>query len=404
VGSAILSVATAVPGHRLEAGEALEHLRRYWPQLGKLAEPEAAIGTRYLCEPVADLLRPRRLEAHRESYLIHARELAVEAARRALARAAVDASEIDVVITVSCTGYLVPSLDVYMSEDLGFRPDITRLPITELGCSAGAAAVAAAHRHLVGFPEQRVLVVAVELPSLNFHPGDGSLDNLTACLVFGDGAGAAVIGRPPPDVARLEVLRTASHLIPRTAHVLGFDLRDAGFHVVLDRRLPRILERELPSAVARFLSAGGLEKPAFYAVHAAGPRIFDSIQSALGLHAGALDASRQVFAEVGNTSSAAIFFTLEKLFGGEDPQPAEGLGVGIGPGVSMEFMHLARVPASHRAEPSDSPDEAAPARSRAPDSPDYPGCAGNLDEEAAALHDSPAVDGDRRVRGESVDV
>jgi predicted naringenin-chalcone synthase len=378
VASAIMSVATAVPRHRLEASEALDHLRQYWPRLGKLAEAEAAIGTRYLCEPIADLLRPRRLDALRESYLVHARALAVEAARGALARADVDASEIDVVITTSCTGYLVPSLDVYMSEDIGFRPDITRLPITELGCSAGAAAIAAAHRHLVAFPDQRVLVVAVELPSLNFHPTDGSVDNLTACLVFGDGAGAAVVARPRPDVGRLDVLRTASHLVPRTAHVLGFDLRDAGFHVVLDRRLPRILERELPSVVARFLAAGDLEMPAFYAVHAAGPRIFDSIQSALGLPESALDASRQVFAEVGNTSSAAIFFTLEKLFAAEDPQPAEGLGIGIGPGVSIELIHLARVPSPHRAEtPPDSPDEAASAPSRTPDSPDYPGCTRN---------------------------
>src|SRR4029079_1307231 len=145
----------------VEAEEPLENLRGYWPRLGKLAEPGAAIGTRYLCEPVADLMRPRPLGAHRESYLIHARQLAVDAARRALAMAEVDASEIDVVITVSCTGYLVPSLDVYMSEDVGCRPDSACGRITERGCSAEAAAVAAAHRHLVGFPEQRVLVVAV---------------------------------------------------------------------------------------------------------------------------------------------------------------------------------------------------------------------------------------------------
>lgn len=244
-------------------------------------------------------------------------------------------------ITVSCTGYLVPSLDVYMGEELGLRPDVVRLPITELGCSAGAAAIAAAHRHLIAFPNQKVLAIAVEVPSLNFQQADGSADNLTASLVFGDGAGAAVLGNAV-DRDAFHVMHTASHLIPRTAHVLGFDLRDGGFHVVLDRRLPRILERELRAVVDCFVDASELQHPRYYAIHAAGPRIFDIIESTLGLPEHALDASRQVFAEVGNTSSAAIFFTLEKLVAGECD--GEGLGIGIGPGISIELMHLARAP------------------------------------------------------------
>ncbi len=334
--SGILSVATAVPEHRLDASEALRHLRGFWPQLEKLEEAEATLGTRYTCEPVEQLLRRRTLDELRDSYLRHARRLAVKAGCRALEVAGVPGSSVDLVITVSCTGYLVPSLDVYMSEELGFRPDVVRLPITELGCSAGAAAIAAAHRHLVAFPEQKVLVVAVEVPSLNFQQADGSIDNLTAALVFGDGAGAAVLGRG----AGLQVVGTASHLIPRTEHVLGFDLREGGFHVVLDRRLPRILERELRPVVERFAASADLREPSFYAIHAAGPRIFDTIQSALCLPPHALDASRQVFAEVGNTSSAAIFFTLEKLLAGD--MDGDGLGIGIGPGISVELMHLAR--------------------------------------------------------------
>jgi predicted naringenin-chalcone synthase len=109
VGSAILSVATAASEHSLEASEALGHLRQFWPRLAKLAEAEAAIGVRYLCEPIEDLLRPRSLDELRDSYMRHARRLAVDAADQALDRAHVQASEIDLVITVSCTGYLVPS-------------------------------------------------------------------------------------------------------------------------------------------------------------------------------------------------------------------------------------------------------------------------------------------------------
>jgi len=342
----LLSVATAVPEHRLSASEALARLRTFWPQLARFDETDAAVGMRYMCEPVDELLRPRGLAEHGVLYRRHARRLAGAAATRALHAASVDPKQIDAVITVSCTGYIVPALDVDLIDDLGLRPDVVRLPMTELGCSAGAAAIGAAHRHVLAMPDDRVLVVAVEVPSLTFQQSDRSLDNQTACLVFGDGAGAAVIGRPRGGDATMEVVRTASHVVPATRDVLGFDLRDAGFHVVLDRRLPRILRQELRPIVDRFLAGSELPRPDFYAVHAAGPRIFRAVESALGLPASALDISRQVFEEVGNTSSAAIFFALEKLMREPVPEPVQGLGLGLGPGIAVELMHLARVPAA----------------------------------------------------------
>jgi len=339
--AALLSIATAVPEHRLEAADALRELRRHWPRLDRLEEAESGLGVRYTCEPLDRLVRQRGLTELRDAYLHHARRLALEAGRSALADAGVSGADVDVVICVSCTGYVVPSLDVHLAAELGFRPDVVRLPITELGCSGGAAAIAAARRHLAGYPDDVVLVVAVEVPSLNFQPADGSLDNLTACLVFGDGAGAAVVARPDPARSRLEVTRAASHLIPGTADVLGFDLRDSGFHVVLDRRLPRILAANAAPVVARFLADGEAPEPAYYAVHAAGPRIFAALESSLRLPPGALDVSRSVFATSGNTSSAAIFFVLRESAG----RAGTGLGIGVGPGVTLELMQLEWVPA-----------------------------------------------------------
>jgi len=346
MGAAILSVATSVPEHRVDAADALRNLREFFPQLDRLDGADAALGTRYLCEPLDQVLRPRGLSELRRSYLMHASRLAQSAALRALEGAGVAGDEIDLVITVSCTGYLVPSLDVHLAEALGLRPDVIRIPITELGCSGGAAAIAAARRHLVGFPDDRVLVVAVEVPSLSFHPADQSVDNLTASLVFGDGAGAAVLSRPDPKRSRLEVVRTASHLIPGTAGILGFDLRDSGFHVVLDRRLPRVLATNVRPVVDRFIGDGEVPAPAFYAMHAAGPRIFSVLESALSLGRGALDVSRGVFARVGNTSSAAIFFALEEVIASRGEDSSHGIGIGVGPGVTLELMHLAWVPRS----------------------------------------------------------
>jgi len=343
--TAFRSIATAIPEHRLETAEALRHLREFWPRLAKLAEDEASLGARYTCEPIEQLLKPRSLTALRASYLQHAGRLAESAANKALEGAGVRGADVDLVITVSCTGYVVPSLDVQLSGPLGFRPDVLRLPITELGCSGGSAAIAAAQRHLVAYPDDHVLIVAVEVPSLSFQPDDQSVDNLTACLVFGDGAGAAVLARPDRRATHLQVVRAASHLIPGTADILGFDLRDSGFHVVLDRRLPRVLARDLKPVVDRFLAAGEMRPPSFYAVHAAGPRIFNAFESSLELPPDALAISRQVFADVGNASSAAIFFVLDRLIGSPPVQATTGLGLGVGPGVSLELMELAWVPA-----------------------------------------------------------
>ena len=347
--TAFRSIATAVPEHRLEVAGALQRLREYWPRLDRLEEGDAALGVRYTCEPLERLLRHRGLTDLRDAYLHHARSLSETAARSALARAGVTGADVDLVITVSCTGYVVPSLDVHLAAALGFRPDVIRLPITELGCSGGAAAIAAAQRHLTGFPDDVVLVMAVEVPSLSFQPDDQSLDNLTACLVFGDGAGAAVLARPDPDRPALEVVRTASHLIPGSAGILGFDLRDSGFHVVLDRRLPRVLAAHVGPVVERFMVDGEMPAPAFYAVHAAGPRIFGALEAALRLRPDALDVSRDVFARVGNTSSAAIFFVLEQV---QAEGRGHGLGIGVGPGVTIELMHLEWVPAGLSRPPS----------------------------------------------------
>ena len=334
--SAFLGFGTALPEHVARPGPTLAALRSVWPRLRTAVEPEPV--TRYTVEPMERVIRPRTLGEAMRIYAEHAPRLARQASSRALAAAGVEPGDIDVVISVSCTGYLVPSLDVQLAADLGMRPDVIRLPLTELGCSGGAAALAAAHRHLAAYPRARVLVVAVELCSLSFHPDDRSLDNLAASLVFGDGAAAAVVGGDRRD--GLHVLHTTSRLVPNSASLLGFDLRDAGFHVVLDRRLPRLVEASLAALVGDFRARHGVEAVDFYVVHAGGPRIFDAVESALELGPEALAVSRRVFREVGNLSSASILSSLAAL-----PETAgEGLAIAFGPGVTIELSHLRRCP------------------------------------------------------------
>jgi alkylresorcinol/alkylpyrone synthase len=337
---AFLGFGTALPEHTIDSSTSAALLSALWPRL-RGATPEPL--TRHLVAPVEWLLRPRPLSETMRVYAEHAPRLAREASCRALAAAGIAPGQVDLVISVSCTGYLVPSLDVRLAAEIGLRADVIRLPLTELGCSGGAAAVAAAHRHLAAFPRDRVLIVAVELPTLTFQRQDRSLDNLTASLVFGDGSAAAVVGPAEgPAGGELRVCGAASRLLPDSAGSLGFDLRDSGFHVVLDRGLPRLIERSLGPVVADFLARQAIGRPGFLAVHAGGPRVFDAVESALGLRPEDLALSRQVFREVGNLSSASILFSLARL---GDVQ-GDGLAIALGPGVTIELIHLRRCPGS----------------------------------------------------------
>jgi alkylresorcinol/alkylpyrone synthase len=338
--STFLGFGTALPEHQVTPEVAQLTLGRLWPRLRAGAAGAAGAGeaTRYTVEPLERVIAPHSLGEAMRIYAHHAPRLAREAACQALAAARTSPEQVDMVISVSCTGYMVPSLEVRLAHETGMRADVIRVPITELGCSGGAAAVALAHRHLQAYPQHRVLVVAVELASLSFRPGDRSLDNLTASMVFGDGAAAAVLGGG--DRTGLQVLATESRIWPDTSEVLGFDLRDDGFHVVLDRRLPRVIEGKLQATTDEFIERHCPDPPGFYAVHAGGPRIFDAVESALGLDPDALATSRGVFQDVGNLSSASILFCLAAL-----PEVAgDGLAVAFGPGLTVELAHLRRSP------------------------------------------------------------
>ena len=328
--TAFLGFGTALPGHVVTPEESLAALTRLWPRLGRAAAEPV---TRHIAQPLEEALRPRSLGERMHVYRDLAPRLALEASQAALDAAGVRPDEIDLVVSVSCTGYLVPSLDVRLAAEMGMRPDVVRLPLTELGCSGGGAAIAAAQRHLAAAPGDKVLVVAVELCSLTFQPGDSSLDNLTAAMVFGDGAAAAVLGTRP---GGLQVARTGSRLLPASEHLLGFELGDGGFHPVLDRRLARLIEARLGEAVRSFAPG-----PAFLAVHAAGPRIFDAVEAALGLDRGALQVSRETFRRYGNLSSASLLFVLRAL---PDETFGEGLALAFGPGVTVEMAALRRCP------------------------------------------------------------
>jgi len=333
-------VGTAVPRHLLRGDDVLRLVAQLWPRLERrigLFADELAGTQRYLVRPATEALLPLTPGEQAVRYTAEAAPLAITAAERALSAADAAIDDIGLLVVSSCTGFVLPGIDVHLINHLGLRRDIRRMPFMNFGCAGGAAALTSASDWVRAHPDQSALVVAVEVPSLTFRPADTSGDNLLSVLVFGDGAGAAVLSAGGA-AGRLGIGRTAGRLVPSSTEALGFERADDGFRVVVSRQLPRLLESALPELVTSFIgSASDLDA---IALHPGGVAIVDSVVRCLGLDEPQVRATRSVLRSIGNTSSAAILFVIDEL-GRRLPAPqGQGLAMAFGPGLTVELIEL----------------------------------------------------------------
>jgi alkylresorcinol/alkylpyrone synthase len=347
----IVATATAVPTYRLPR----ELYARYCEQVFSTDAQRRAtrriidgtrIDTRYLVVPPERLLAPRSLADMSADYEGYARELGEVVLRRVLDRAQLGPGDVDMLVTTSCTGLMIPSVDAYLVESLRLRRDCVRLPLTELGCAAGAAALSRAREHLVACPAHTVAVVSVELPSLTYQKHDLSMTNLVATSLFGDGAAAAIVrgaGAPGGVAAPGPVLvESMTHLFPRSTHLMGFQLKDGGLHIVLDRDVPQALRGQVRPLVDALCARQSIDRAQlrFCVLHPGGRRILEDLDADLGL-AGLTEPSWDVLRDYGNLSSATVLFVLhEVLRRPPPPMGAWGLLAAFGPGFTAELSLL----------------------------------------------------------------
>jgi predicted naringenin-chalcone synthase len=302
----------------------------------------AAVHTRYGCRELFDLVHPLSITETSRLYQEHARILGERVVHQCLAQAEVRPVDVDLIISTSCTGFLIPSLDAYLANSLGFSAHVKRLPITELGCVAGAVALSRAFDYLQAFPEQTVLVVAVELPSLTFQVRDLSPANIVSSALFGDGA-AAVLLTGHSQSGRPRIRATESTLFPQTTHLMGFELKDSGLHIVLSAEIPEVVCAEVPRLVGQFLARHRLTLGdiTHFLLHPGGRRVLDGLAQCLVLPEERIAVSRRILHKYGNLSSASVLFILDQFLSTQKTQAKErGLLLAFGPGFSAESLLL----------------------------------------------------------------
>ncbi|MCW5980182.1 MAG: type III polyketide synthase [Bryobacteraceae bacterium] len=343
----IAATAIAAPEHAVTREDARQWLQRVFAidenraraMLGVI--DNSRIQRRFFVHPLERIIRRRPLSEIVEQYKEHSVRLGLRVAADCLARAGMTAADIDMIVTVSCTGFMIPSLDAYLINQLGLRSDVRRLPITELGCAAGACALSHAGDFVAAFPGASVLVVSVELSSLSLQRADLSQANLISSILFGDGAAAAIVtGRP---CAGPRIAATESYFFPDSLDAMGFDLKDTGFHIVLSRDVPQMIQSRIRGVLDGFLRRNSVcpSRLSFFALHPGGQKLLSYMEQELGLGPDDTASSWRVLSDFGNLSSASVLFVLDDLLSTRRFDSGEyGLMAAFGPGFSAEMLLL----------------------------------------------------------------
>jgi alkylresorcinol/alkylpyrone synthase len=301
----------------------------------------AQVHKRHVIFPIDYTIEPRALSKTNEEYIEHAVKLGREAAQKCLDRGGLQPSEVDLIITVSCTGFMIPSLDAHLINLMGFRSNVRRMPFTELGCAAGAMALGRAADYLKAHPGGNVLIISVELPSLTFQRKDISQANLISSVLFGDGAAAVLV--TGKEVRGPKILVSETYTFPDSLGAMGFDLRDSGFHILLAKDVPEMIGGRIRGLVDDFLARCERKREEIkgWILHPGGARLLGNVLTELGLCKCDAQPSWDILANFGNLSSASILFILQEWLEKRPLQPGDyALAAAFGPGFSAEFLLL----------------------------------------------------------------
>ncbi|MGG8406530.1 type III polyketide synthase [Streptomyces sp. 12297] len=334
--------AVSVPEHVITMDQTLDLARSVHadhPQLELALRliRNTGVEKRHIVRPIEETLRHPGFEYRNAVYEAEAKARVPAVVQEALDHAGLRAADIDVIVYVSCTGFMMPSLTAWMINRMGFRMDCRQVPIAQLGCAAGGAAVNRAHDFCTAYPGANALIVACEFCSLCYQPGDLEVGNLLSNGLFGDGVAAAVVrGRGGTGI---ELQRNGSYLVPDTEDWIAYDVRSTGFHFKLDRRVPGTMEPLAP-ALQQLAHQHGWDAAEldFYIIHAGGPRILDDLSTFLGVPPEAFRFSRATLTEYGNIASAVVLDALRRLFEeGGAADASRGMLAGFGPGITAEI-------------------------------------------------------------------
>lgn len=313
---------------------------RFIRKVKKIFE-NAAVDKRYSFMSPEEVFSDLSFEERNKIYIREGIKLGAEALQNALKKANWLPTDIDFIITVSCTGIMIPSLDAYLINQLHLKQDVVRLPVTEMGCAAGVSGMIYAHNFLKANPGKRAAVVAVESPTATFQLNDFSMANVVSAAIFGDGAACVLLSANEKDDGP-KILAEQMYHFYDAEQMMGFELTNTGLKMVLDIEVPNTIEAHFPKIINPFLAANQLTAQDIdhLIFHPGGKKIVEVVEKLFGEMGKNINDTKEVLRLYGNMSSATVLYVLERFMDKNPAKGEKGLMLSFGPGFSAQTILL----------------------------------------------------------------
>jgi len=295
-------------------------------------------------DPVTGRIPPESPADLHAKFRAGALEIGVQAVERALRGASLTPADVDHLVCVTSTGFLVPGLSSLFARELGLGPRLVRSDIVGMGCNAGLNGMNPLVQWARTHPGRVALLVCCEINSAMYVADDTPRTGIVNSI-FGDGAAAAVIttgaGRGRASGPRPQVLDFESFSIPEQWAAMRFDWdAEAGrWSFFLDPDIPYVIGFNVPEPIGRLLARHGLDQRMIrhWVFHTGGGAVIDSIKLSLGLDEHDVRHTRSVLRDFGNISSGSFLVSLERLLAEGGAAPGDhGVLVTMGPGAQIE--------------------------------------------------------------------
>ena len=314
--------------------------QRFKRKVTKLFE-NAGVDKRYSIMDPEEVFTKTSFDEKNDIYSREVVQLAEQSLTKALDKASLKPTDIDYIITVSCTGIMIPSMDAYLINNLKMKQDIVRLPVTEMGCAAGVSGIIYAKNFLKANPNKRAVVIAVEAPTATFQLDDYSMVNIVSAAIFGDGA-ATVVLSSYEDEQGPEILDEAMYHFYDAETMMGFKLVNTGLQMILDKAVPETISNHFPKIIHPFLerSQMTIEDVDHLVFHPGGKKIVQTVEDLFGSLGKNIDDTKDVLKQYGNMSSATVLYVLERFMDKNLAKGDIGLMLSFGPGFSAQRVLL----------------------------------------------------------------